>query len=135
AGALGVFEDQDLVVALLGRSPARVTRPDGDPEPALAVELHLHWLGQLGELLLRREQCHFQALAYGHLFDGFFTTKEDMFAVRPGTGLVSLDRDQRRGVAVIDVQVLTLGGGPDALLAVGRLYIEDFQLALLVLVV
>ena len=58
-----------------------------------------------------------------------------MRAVGAGAGLVRLDRDERRDVAVIDLEVAALGDGPDAPVAVGGLDVEDFQLALLVLVV
>ena len=82
AVAVGVFEDQELVVHLLLGLPVRVARPDGDPEPALGVERHLHRLGQLGKFLFGGEQVDFHALGDLHLRDGFFAAEEDVLAVR-----------------------------------------------------
>ena len=130
AVAVGVFEDQELVVHLLLGLPVRVGRPAGDPEPALGVERHLHRLGQLGELLLGGEQVDLQVLADGHLADGFLAAQEDVLAVRPGARLVGLDRDERGRVRVVDRQVLALRDGPDPLVAVGGHHVEDFHLAL-----
>ena len=62
AVAVGVLEDQDLVVHLVAGLPVRVARPAGDPEPTPGVERHLHRLGQLGESLLGGEQVHLQPL-------------------------------------------------------------------------
>ena len=63
AVAVGVFEDQELVVHFLLGLPVRVGRPAGDPEAALGVERHLHRLGQLGKLLLGGEQVDLEVLA------------------------------------------------------------------------
>ena len=88
AVAVGVFEDQELVVHLLLGLPVRIGRPDGDPEPALGVERHLHRLGQLGELLLRGEQVDLHPLGDGHLVDRLLAVEEEVLAVRPGPGLL-----------------------------------------------
>ena len=56
--------------------------------------------------------------------------EEDVLAVGPGARLVGLDRDERRRVAVVDLQVAALGDGPDALVAVGGHHVEHFHLAL-----
>ena len=130
AVAVGVLEDQELVVHLLLGLPVRIGRPDGDPEPALGVERHLHRLGQFGELLLRGEQVDLHALGDGHLADRLLAVEEDVLAVGPGAGLVGLDGDERRRVRVVDHQVLALSDGPDPLVAVGGHDVEDFHLAL-----
>ena len=46
AVAVGVFEDDDLVVGLLARLDLRIDLAARDPEPALRVEVHLDRLGQ-----------------------------------------------------------------------------------------
>ncbi len=46
AGALGVFEDDDLVVRFLAGLDLRIDLAAGDPEPAGRVEVHLDRLGQ-----------------------------------------------------------------------------------------
>ena len=46
AVAVGVFEDEDLVVRLLARLDLRVDLARRDPEPALRVEVHLDRLGE-----------------------------------------------------------------------------------------
>ena len=81
AVAVGVLEDQDLVVHLLLGLPVRVGRPAGDPEPALGVERHLHRLGQVGKLLLGREQIDLQPLADRHLLDRRLAVQEDVRTV------------------------------------------------------
>ena len=67
AVAVGVFEDEQLVVHRRLRLPVRVVLPGRDPQPALGVERHLHRVDELGELLLRREQLDLQPLADRHL--------------------------------------------------------------------
>ena len=56
--------------------------------------------------------------------------EEDVLAVGALARLVGVDRDERRRVAVVDLEVLALGDGPDALVAVGGHHVEDFHLAL-----
>src|SRR5262249_13314165 len=46
AVAVGVFEDDDLVVGDLARLDLRVDLAGGNPQPALGVEVHLDRLGQ-----------------------------------------------------------------------------------------
>ena len=53
----------------------------------------------------------------------------------PGPGLLVLTGMNGGSVAVVDLQVLALRGGPDALVAVGGHDVEDFHLALHDLVV
>ena len=95
-GAFGVFEDQNLVVQLFLRLPVRIAGPDGDPQPPLGVELHLHGLRQIGKLLLVGEQVDLEALGEGHRLDFFLAGEEDVLAVGAFAGLVGFDR---RGTA------------------------------------
>ena len=131
AVAVGVLEDQELVVHLLLGLPVRVGRPDGDPQPALGVERHLHRLGQLGELLLGGEQVDLQPLADGHLARSPpRRSRKRCSPFGPAPGLLVVDRDERRRVAVVDLEVAALRDRPDPLVAVGGHHVEDFHLAL-----
>ena len=130
AGALGVFEDEELVVHRLLGLPVRIGRPDGHPQPALGVQGHLHRVDQFGEVLLRGEQIDLHPLADRHLVDGLLAVEEDVLAAGAVAGLVGLDGDERRRVAVVDLEIAALGDGPDALVAVGGHHIEDLHLAL-----
>ena len=55
--ALGVFEDDDLVVGLLAGLDLRVNLARRHPEPALRVEVHLD---RLGQQRVGREQVHLE---------------------------------------------------------------------------
>ena len=130
AVAVGVFEDQDLVVHLLLGLPVRIARPDGHPQPALGVERHLHRLGQLGNSFSEANRLTFIPLATVIFVMASSPLEEEVRAVRAGAGLVGLDRDERRRVAVVDLEVAPLGDGPDPLVAVGGHHVEHFHLAL-----
>ena len=62
--AIGVLQDQDLVRRAFAGDGVRERRHGDDPEPAAGVEAHLHWVTQLGELRLGREEVH--RVAVGH---------------------------------------------------------------------
>ena len=66
-----VVEDEQRVLALLQRLPLRIVGPCGDPEAALDIELHLHGIRELRELLLIGKEMHLEALLHGHALDGF----------------------------------------------------------------
>jgi hypothetical protein len=130
AVAVGVLEDQELVVVGFARLPVRVARPHRDPQPALRVPRHLHRLRQLREHLLAGEQRHLQPLPDGHLLDGLFAAEEQVGAVRARARLVRHHRHELRQVAVIDLRVPALRDRPDDLVAVGGHHVERFQLLL-----
>ena len=67
----------------------------------------------------------------GHLLDRLFAAaQEEVLAAGQGAGLVGLDGDEGREVAVVGLGLLALGGGPHGLVAVGGHLVEDFHLAL-----
>ena len=45
AVAVGVLEDENLVVHLVAGIPVRIRRHNGDPQPAPRIEGHLHGIG------------------------------------------------------------------------------------------
>ncbi len=125
AVAVGVFEDDQLVVHRRLRLPMGIVLPGRDPQPSLGVERHLHRLDQLGKLLFRREQLDLQPLADGHRLDGLVAALEGR---RPRQ--VGLRIDERQRVRVVHGEVRPAGDRPDALVAVGDHLVEDRQLAL-----
>ena len=125
AVAVGVLEDDQLVVHRRLRLPVGVVLPGRDPQPSLGVERHLHGLDQLGKLLLRREQLDLQSLADGHRLDGLLAALEGR-----RTRQVGLRIDEGQRVRVVHGKVRSAGDRPDALVAVGDHLVEDGQLAL-----
>ena len=141
AVAVGVFQNQQLVVHRLVGTPVRIGRPDGHPQPARGVEGHLHRVDQLGKHRFVGHQLHPHARVDGHLADRLVAGEEGMLAACELTGLVGLHVDQVRQADLVDRGERGLGvaqrgrGCPDATVAVGRLHVEVFQLALHDLVV
>ena len=126
AVAVGVLEDQQLVVHRRLRLPVRIVRPGRDPQPSFGVEGHLHRLDQLGELLLGGEQLDLQPLADRHGLDRLCAALERR---RPGKIGFRVDE------AAACWSRLSSGRSaarhrPDALVAVRRHLVEDRQLAL-----
>ena len=102
AVAVGVFEDQQLVVHRLVGTPVRIGRPDGHPQPARGVEGHLHRVDQLGKLRFVGHQLHPHARVGGHLADRLVAGEEGMLAACELTGLVGLHVDQVRQADLVD---------------------------------
>ena len=117
AVAIGVFEDQDLVIDGHAREVLWVAGHRGDPEPALCVERHLHGIGKLGKLDLRGEEIHLVALLDLH------HRQRLLGGGRGGERLdVGLDRRQIAGPRVVDRVGHRLPSGhvPDPAVADGR---------------
>ena len=117
AVAIGVFEDQDLVIDGHAGQVLWVAGHRGDPEPALRVERHLHRVGKLGKLDLRGEAIHLVALLDLHhrqrlLGGGRGSERLD----------VGLDRLEIAGSRVVDHVRHRLPSGhvPDPSVADGR---------------
>ena len=69
AVAVGVLEDQELVVHRLVRPPVRVGRPGRDPQASLRVEGHLHRIDQLREHRLVGDKLDLHSGVDRHLRD------------------------------------------------------------------
>jgi hypothetical protein len=59
--AVGVLEDDDLVVGFVAGINVRVGRRAADPKPAPGIPAHLNWAGQVGEILFSGEQVNLEA--------------------------------------------------------------------------
>ena len=67
AVAVGVFQNQQLVVHRLVGTPVGIGWPSGHPQPSLGVKRHLHRIDQLREHHLVGDQFHLHAGVDGHL--------------------------------------------------------------------
>ena len=117
---VGVFEDDDLIGHARGRRELRVAGPDGDPEPAAGVKIHLHRFCQLGELLLAGEEVGFETRGECHEADRLVAINEGIGAVDVRTRLVRAKRGHDRQREHVDGTGLAGGERPDAPLLVGR---------------
>ena len=139
--AVGVFQDQDLVLHLFVRPPVRVALPGGHPEPAFGIEAHRHRIHEFRKHPLVGDQFDLHAGMHGHLADGLLTGEELMLAPRQRPRLVGDDVDQFRQPDIFHcgqrrVGIGKCGGrGPDPPIAVGRLDVEVVELPLSDLVV
>ena len=115
--AVGVFEDQDLVVDRHAGEVLRVAGHRGDPEPALSVERHLHRVREIGKLDLRGEAIHLVALLDLHLRQRLLRRGRGGGRLRVG-----LDREQVAGARIVDRigHGFSLGHVPDPPVADGR---------------
>ena len=123
--AIGVLEDEQLVVHRRLRLPVGIVFPGRHPQPSLGVERHLNRLHQLGKLFLGREELDLEPLADRHRLDGLVAVLERRHARHVGLGI-----DERQRVRVVDGQVAAAGDCPDALVAVADHLVQDRQLAL-----
>ena len=138
--AVGVFEDEDLVLHLLVGTPVRVALPGGHPEPALRIEVHCHRIHHFRKHPFVGDQFDLHAGVHGHLADGLLAGKKLVLAPLERTGLVGDDGDQLRQADVVDRRQRRArisersGHGPDSPVTVGRLDVEvvEFPLANLV---
>ena len=130
AVAVGVFEDQELVVHLLLGLPVRVGRPAGDPEAPLGSNDICTGLASSGNSFSEANRLTFRFLPSVIWPMASSPPRKMCSPCGPGARLVGLDRDERRRVRVVDHQVLALRDGPDPLVAVGGHHVEDFHLAL-----
>ena len=123
AVAVGVFEDDDLVVGhRVARAVRRVGRRRGDPEATFGVEGHLHGLLQVREFLLGCEERDFVARGEGHLADGGFARKEfgRIAVLLAGLEVGGHGReDERLGIVDGEVGALALDEAVDELVADG----------------
>ena len=126
AVAVGVFEDDQLVVHRRLRLPVGIVLPGRDPQPSLGVERHLHRVDQLGELLLGGEELDLQPLADGHRLDGLVTVLE--------TGTLPAGWSSHRRTAACSSRPRSRSDPPAiAQMRLSRLrdhHVEDGQLAL-----
>ena len=67
AVAVGVFQNQQLVVHSLVGTPVGIGWPGGHPQPSLGVKRHLHRIDQLREHRLVGDQLHLHSGVDGHL--------------------------------------------------------------------
>ena len=113
AVAVGVFEDQELVVRQrVAGTVVRVGRGRGDPEAALGVERHLHRLLEVRELLFGGEEGDLVAGQQLHLLDGGFAGKELRGVAVLLAGLeVRRHGREDQGLGVIDGEVGLLALG------------------------
>ena len=130
AVAVGVFENQELVVDRVFRLPVRIAVPARNPQAAPRVEGHLHRIGQLGELLLGGEQVDLHPFVHGHLLDFFFAAEKDVLAPRQRAGLIGDHGDEVGQVGIVGFDGTALRGLPNHLVAVGSHQIDHLQLAL-----
>jgi len=107
-----------------------IGRPGSDPEASLGVPSHLDWLGQIGKLFFGSEQVHFQTGGKLHVFNGLNRIKKNVLAIWTRAGFVGFNRNQRRGIGIINCEFLVLRDGPNPLIAIGGHHIENLHLAL-----
>ena len=114
------IEIDQLVEVGGGRGRFRIARPDGDPEPALGVKVHLHRIDEFRESGFGGDEFQRAALGHGNVLHGFLTTQV-------GHGILPVRRGEihRRQVVVLDLIVPALGRCPHRAVAVGR---EDIPL-------
>ena len=105
--------------------------PDGDPQPARVSNAICTGVGQLGKLLLGGEQVDLHPLVDGHLARSPPRRSRKM-CLPPGSGpgLFVIDRNERRQIRVVGLDVFSLCSGPHDLVAVGGQQVDHFQLAL-----
>ena len=113
--AVGVLEDDDLVVGLVPGINVRVGRRAADPKPAPGIPAHLDWAGQVGEILFGGEQVHLKARIDFECLQ-LVLRREELVRAPALCGL-----RQRRDVRVVDLlrHLFAIGQVPDALVAVG----------------
>ena len=78
--AVGVFEDEELVIHRFVGPPVRIHGPRCHPEPPLRVEAHLHRIDQLRKHPLIGDELHRHAGMDGHLADGIPPGEERVLA-------------------------------------------------------
>ena len=136
AVAVGVLENQQLVVHRLVGPPVRIGWPSGDPQPPLCVEGHLHRIDQFREHLLVGDELDLHPGVDRHLPNRILAREELMLAAGERARLVGDHRNELREARFFDlgkrgVGIAEGGGrGPDPLVAVGGHDVEVIELAL-----
>ena len=118
--AVGVLEDDQLVVRLVAGINVRVSRRATDPQPAATVPAHLDRAGQIGELLLGGEQVHLEARI--HVERAQLVLRRQQIVGAPALGRAG----ERRQIRVVGLgqHLFALGQAPYSLVAVGRHEVE-----------
>ena len=119
AVAVGVLEDNELVLDGGGGGELGVPGPDGDPEAALGVPGELEGFGEFGEFLLAGEDVGFEPGREGHELDGVGGIFEDVGAIGVGAGLVGAEGRHHRDRDEVDGAGLAGGEGPGLALVIG----------------
>ena len=119
AVAVGILEDNELVLDGGGGGELGRPGPDGDPEAALGVPGELEGFGEFGEFLFAGEDVGFETRREGHFGDGLFGAEELVGAVGVGAGFVGPERRHHRDGDQVDRAGVAGGEGPGLAFVVG----------------
>ena len=139
--AVGVFENEELIVHGLIGPPVWVGGPRCHPQTPFAVKAHLHRVDEFGKHRFVGHQFDLHARMHRHFLDRFLPREKLVLAPLQRPGLIGHNRNQLGQPNILDRRERGVGigqrgrSGPDSTVAVGRLHIQIIQLALAHLVV
>ena len=115
AVAVGVFENDQLVVRLVAGIDVRIRRRATDPQPAARIPTHLNRIGDVGKLFFAGEQVHLESRID-------LERLEFIGRAHPFVGAAALQSQRQRrdvGVNRFGSNLLALRDIPDVPIAVG----------------